>query len=339
MCISVTHVNTLISLQVIPTVGVEGENADRNRRAMLKHFSRLVDSSARKAKFLSAFQKRPHSCTLDDQPGAQDDGIMTSVTEKDVQLGNVKEDMLQGTDSIAGKPGVENKARPFDLKSGGLQQETSSCMNDSNKDIVKLEDRGAADLSTGFKQENGKVFQHASLQPEHIKAADVPESGNAGDSEAKISSCEESMKAEELRATEDGVAMCVEQGKVPSECLSAPVEHPGACATARHEPWVSCLCPDCQVRHVLRLDTIHVFPKSPQRACALSCAAGCEAGEEGVPGMEEAVQQLMSILDTGASTLEARQLLFRANGDIARALNLHYDDASKSGTMLPAKSV
>ena len=42
----------LVLLQVIPTVGVDGENADRNRRAMLKHFSRLVDSSARKAQIL-----------------------------------------------------------------------------------------------------------------------------------------------------------------------------------------------------------------------------------------------------------------------------------------------
>ena len=53
--------------------------------------------------------------------------------------------------------------------------------------------------------------------------------------------------------------------------------------------------------------------------------------------MEDAVQQLISILDPDTSTLEARQLLFRANGDIARALNLHYDDASNSGEVLPAE--
>ena len=79
---------------MIPTVGVDGENADRNRRAMLKHFSRLVDSSARKAKFLSAFQKRPRSGTLGDQPGAQDSGMMTSATDKDGQLDSVKADVV-----------------------------------------------------------------------------------------------------------------------------------------------------------------------------------------------------------------------------------------------------
>ena len=55
--------------------------------------------------------------------------------------------------------------------------------------------------------------------------------------------------------------------------------------------------------------------------------------------MDDAVQQLISILDPDTSTLEARQLLFRANGDIARALNLHYDDASNSGEILQAECI
>lgn len=71
----------------------------------------------------------------------------------------------------------------------------------------------------------------------------------------------------------------------------------------------------------------------------LICAADFEPEEEGKPDTEDAVQQLISILDPDTSTLEARQLLFRANGDIALALNLHYDDASNSGEMLPAECI
>lgn len=53
------------------------------------------------------------------------------------------------------------------------------------------------------------------------------------------------------------------------------------------------------------------------------------------------MEQLMSILGSGASTLEARQLLFKAGGDIARALNLHYDAAAQAGEQqfqLPAEA-
>ena len=97
------------------------------------------------------------------------------------------------------------------------------------------------------------------------------------------------------------------------------------------------LCLDLQVRHVQCTDTMHAYLGSPRHSWALTCAADFEAEEEGKPDMEDAVQQLISILDPDTSTLEARQLLFRANGDIARALNLHYDDASNSGEMLPAE--
>ena len=145
---------------------------------MLKHFSRLVDSSARKAKFLSAFQKRPRSGTLGDQPGAQDSGMMTSATDKDGQLGSVKGDVVHGTDSSGRKPGSNDKAQPQDVKSEGLQQGSSSCMDDIQQDIAKQEDSKAPEFSIGVKQENGEVSEHASLQPQHFKTKDVSETAS-----------------------------------------------------------------------------------------------------------------------------------------------------------------
>ena len=92
-------------------------------------------------------------------------------------------------------------------------------MHDIQQDIAKQEDGKAPDFSTGLKQENGKVSEHASLQPQHIKTEDGLEGGKLADSEAEISSCDGSMKAEELQATEDGIAVCMEHGKDPSELL------------------------------------------------------------------------------------------------------------------------
>lgn len=47
--------------------------------------------------------------------------------------------------------------------------------------------------------------------------------------------------------------------------------------------------------------------------------------------LEETVQQLISILGAKTSTLEARRLLFKAGGDLERALNLHYNDSETAG--------
>lgn len=38
-------------------MGVDGENAERNKRAILKHFRNLVDETASKASFLAAFTR------------------------------------------------------------------------------------------------------------------------------------------------------------------------------------------------------------------------------------------------------------------------------------------
>lgn len=47
------------SPQIIPTVGVDGQDGDKNRRKMLQHFCSLVDTTASKAKFLKAMAPRP----------------------------------------------------------------------------------------------------------------------------------------------------------------------------------------------------------------------------------------------------------------------------------------
>lgn len=44
-------------VQVVPTVGVSGEDGEKRRTAMLNHFRHLVDGTAAKANFLSRWTK------------------------------------------------------------------------------------------------------------------------------------------------------------------------------------------------------------------------------------------------------------------------------------------
>lgn len=62
------------NFQVIPTVGVEGENGEKNLRSMLKHFRNLVDENASKANFLAAFKGKP-------ELNRQESGISSNCSE------------------------------------------------------------------------------------------------------------------------------------------------------------------------------------------------------------------------------------------------------------------
>lgn len=168
-------------MQVIPTVGVEGEDADKKRRAMLKQFSRLVDSSAKKAKFLSAFQKRPSSGVLDEQLGAADGSTKTPDADTDEQA-----------DAIKLEPGM---------------QSDSGHLDDSKDDESKQEGYGTADVK--MKTEQGEEEPEA----EHVKKEEMTEREKSPGSNVEISSCNGDMKAEDLQAVEQGMAECLEAGK------------------------------------------------------------------------------------------------------------------------------
>lgn len=59
-------------LQIIPTVGVDGGDAEKNSDKMLKHFRNLVDENSAKAKFLSTFQRTPSLQAVQERdPGTQ----------------------------------------------------------------------------------------------------------------------------------------------------------------------------------------------------------------------------------------------------------------------------
>lgn len=92
--------------QVIPTVGVDGENADRNRRAMLKHFRNLVDETASKASFLAAF-KRSDSARVE-ASGSLDNKAISG----DAGMSEAAEDSASDADSEAASEMGEGNREP-----------------------------------------------------------------------------------------------------------------------------------------------------------------------------------------------------------------------------------
>ncbi|KAL4419767.1 hypothetical protein ABPG75_006865 [Micractinium tetrahymenae] len=62
------YVRFLRPHQVIPTVGVNGDDADKARDKMLKHFRLLVDETASKAKFLAGFHRNRLEHGAGDEP-------------------------------------------------------------------------------------------------------------------------------------------------------------------------------------------------------------------------------------------------------------------------------
>ena len=84
-------------------MGVDGDNADRNKRAMLKHFRNLVDETASKATFLAAFKR----------------------------TGSNKEDTLDRVSSMKGKTSSE---APDSSNAAGSESDEACSMEDDSRE-------------------------------------------------------------------------------------------------------------------------------------------------------------------------------------------------------------
>ena len=306
----------LLVAQVIPTVGVEGEDGAKRRLTMLKHFSRLVDPSAKKAKFLSAFQKKPSSGPRDDLP-ATDSGSLqaaTSGAQAAEEAGPVKEEAGMQTAS-----GCLDERRQGAVKqeNGAVKQQKDLSLAD-----IKAEDVAAED------------------QPTKVGAAQAAASGDKGahrkgkdaESEVDISTSDSDLKSEDLQAVKEELADCLQDSDRAGE--THPMIHfkelLNLYILVSETSMTAALC-------LLGESTAGVLYASHGGACKFrdsrlifgAMAAADEDSERS--HLEEAVQQLISILGADTSTLEARRLLFKAGGDIERALNLYYNSTEASG--------
>lgn len=247
-------------MQVIPTVGVEGDDGDKKRRAIVKHFSRLVDSSAKKAKFLSAFQKKPSSgeelppsadpsgkAALADahlaaeairvkvetsgQPGSGhlDESRNGAVKqEKDLVLADIKAEAGASEDGRLGESregAVKQEAdpKPADIKAEGGAVEDGR-LDESRGGTVKQEaDLMPADIKAeGGKPEDEPVRQGAA-QAEHAGDTCLLGKSKDTDSEVDISSSDEDVKPEDVQAAKEELAACLQvDSNSDGEPLSLP---------------------------------------------------------------------------------------------------------------------
>lgn len=141
------------ALQVIPTVGVEGKEGEKRRRAMLKRFSRLVDQTSAKAKFLQAYQPRQGSGVLSIDDGSRgtaeaDVGIEAASEEGEEEGGQSAE---AGWDQEVSKPvsgrmerdgaavkgELDRLEKPMDIK-----EEEAALQNDNAGEEIEISSSG-----------------------------------------------------------------------------------------------------------------------------------------------------------------------------------------------------
>ncbi len=196
----------VLMVQVIPTVGVEGDDGDKKRLAMLKHFSRLVDPLAKKAKFLSAFQKKPSSTAPDELTATASGSLKAapSGAHANEEAVHVKEEggMQTGSASL------------HESKEGPVKDEKDLSLADIKAEDIKVEDEAAEE----------KPMQEGAAQAEVVEDTDVPGKGKDPESEVDISTSDSDVKPEELQAVKEELADCLQDGTKAGETCS--VTHP-----------------------------------------------------------------------------------------------------------------
>ena len=168
---------------------------------MLKHFSRLIDPSAKKAKFLSAFQRKPYSGP-GDELAANDSGSLQAApsgAQAAEEADHVKEEDGMHTASaclIGGRQGAVKQ------ENGAVKQEKDLSLADIKAEEEAAEDQpmegGAAQADiSGDKGWNGK--------------------GKDPESEVDISTSDSDVKPEYLQAVKEELADCLQDSNKAGE--------------------------------------------------------------------------------------------------------------------------
>lgn len=190
----------VLTVQVIPTVGVEGEDGDKKRLAMLKHFSRLVDPLAKKAKFLSAFQKKPSSILQDDLPAAASGSLKAQP-----EGAHADEDAVQVKEEEGRQPG-------------------SGCLNESKSGAVKQEnDLSSADIKVTDEATEEQTMKKGAARADIPEEMSLPGRGRDPESEVDISTSDSDVKPEDLQAVKEELADCLQDDtKAGGSCPNTP---------------------------------------------------------------------------------------------------------------------
>ena len=208
--VSLPVVRMVLKLQVIPTVGVEGDDAEKKQLAMLKHFSRLVDPSAKKAKFLSAFQKRPRSGTLEEQPGDADSSAGKTPAGADEQPDDRKQAIAAESSGRKTAAGADEQSDYMELD-GGMH-------GDSMQRLECDTAQQASDVAEVEVKAEKEEVPSAGARAETVQKQEASGKGKRSGSDVKSSSCDTDVKAEDLQANKDEMEEALQEvGDEPGE--------------------------------------------------------------------------------------------------------------------------
>ena len=206
----------MLAVQVIPTVGVEGEDGDKRRLAMLKHFSRLVDPVAKKAQFLSAFQKKPSSALQDDLPVAARGSLKAAPS-----CAHADENAVQVKEEEGRQPG-------------------GNCLAQSGTGAVKQEkDLSSADIKADGQATEDQTMKDGAAQAEISEEVGRPGRGRDPESEVDISISDSDVKPEDLQAVKEELADCLQDDTEAGESPKYSERLQGQGVNCRESP---CLC-------------------------------------------------------------------------------------------------
>lgn len=287
-------VRTALGFQVIPTVGVNGEDGEKHRVAMLKHFSTLVDTTAAKAKF---FKSKGHQTR---NPA----GAMP---------GNATSEACEACDGTAEEGAAAANTAAFDAAGGTGAASTSL----SGVEVSKSRARKCSSAAEGVQRATRSRSAAPAAVPECINLIedDDQEDGpscSGRPQEKEQSSCSPASQPPAARALEVQAAFGeLEGAAVPS----------GAGASASQPPQTGFERPESPP-----------LGRAGQPAGCSSCgtagqAARLQPAAQGA-GHSESSQleaQLLSVLGEEVTVEQARRLLQLAKNKLDLAVNLYYD--------------
>ena len=325
----------MLGMQVIPTVGVGGDDGDKKNAAMLKHFRNLVDETASKARFLSSFQR-----------------VSTPSSDLDSALDpapSVKSEDPEQTAAAADRNGLDKKPPKDSDKAPAAADGHESLMAGSNGGRIQ-------------------ELQGAAVKPEPDAPADaahIPMLSAASTKKGPLSGMMgwDSKISSTIQPRDSPPSGTAVKAWVPGPSLPAvrpsPATDPGATfETGLPQPTANCqgesqagpLNPTAAHRsstsgtnlakppQISRLHADDIKAEAPlpghgrmgttqldETNAAGSSRDEADGASSAPKDNESALQQLMAVVGGSADEKLAKQLLQQADGDVGRAINFLFD--------------
>ncbi|KAK9840432.1 hypothetical protein WJX74_009841 [Apatococcus lobatus] len=315
------YVRWLKPQQVIPTVGVGGDDGDKKNAAMLKHFRNLVDETASKARFLSTFQR-----------------VLTPSSDLDIALdpaSSVRSEQLDSKQSAS----AADFSRSFadsgtleDIGSGPAPAAADRHRTRPGPDDGQQENMHGASVKSEPSDKDSKTFNlRNAAEPEHKS----PCSGT----EVKEEMPDPSSRAVAQSAAAGTCGPAVNKSNDPARQSRFAPAMTNAGASSRQLSENTLAVPESPHILPLQAEDIKAEPAEPplvgpgkmgstqlKEPVAADSSRGEAGGASPAPtDNESSLQQLLAVVGGSADEKLAQQLLQQADGDVGRAINFFFD--------------